>query len=272
MLSAGGRVLTLIGLVIGGFLVYEFGLTGLSHDRAQLGLESAFKQAIVTTTLDAPGTKPAEGTAVALLTIPSIGVRQVVVEGTSPQDLQSGPGLLRPGPFPGEYGNAVVVGRRTTYGGPFQRLDELRPKDPVRIATGQGSFAYLVLQVRHVHAGERSPMSATLDSRLTLVTSDPAFLATDRLVVVAMLQGKPLAVPRLTAYHTPAADLGLVGDPAGLWLGLTWTALLGVGVWLAWRLRRHLPRSVVAMFAIPALLGLALLAFSSADRFLPGTL
>jgi sortase A len=272
VLTRAGAVLVVLGLMISGFLAYEFGLGSLAHDRSQLALQSAFRRAVVTTTLDAPGTSPTEGSAVALLKIPALGLDQVVVEGTNPTDLQSGPGLLRSSPFPGEYGNAVIVARRTTYGGPFGRLDQLRRNDVVRVATGQGSFTYLVKSVMRVHAGQRSPMSPTADSRLTLVTSDPSFLATGRLVVVAALQGRPLSVPKASAFHPSVSELGLVGDPAGLWLGLVWAAALGAAVWLTLRLRTQLPHSVRVMFAAPVVVGLALLAFSSADRFLPGTL
>ena len=52
---------------------------------------------------------PKDGQPVAIMTIPSIGLHQAVVEGTSPADLQKGPGLVSTNGLsglPGEEGTA----------------------------------------------------------------------------------------------------------------------------------------------------------------------
>jgi sortase A len=267
-----GQVLTVVGVVSLLFVGYEFGLTGLTHDRSQPALLAAFKQQLPTTILDAPTTLPAEGGPTALLDIPRISLDEVVVEGTSPEDLKAGPGHLRVSPMPGEYGNTVIAGRRTTYGGPFGRLDQLRPGDPISVSTGQGAFTYKVLSVHVVDAGNANPLLGTTDSRMTLVTSDSSFFPTGRVVVVATLQGKPVAVPNRPKVVITTADVGLVGDPGALWIVLLWAPLLIAAIWLARRLRRQWPLSVTAMFAVPVVLTLAVLALSSLDPVLPGTL
>jgi len=272
VLSWTSRILLVIGVVTLSFVAYEFVLTGLPHDRSQVALLAAFKAQVGTTTLDAPDAVAPESSAVALIQAPAIGLDQVVVEGTSPQDLQSGPGHLQGTSMPGEYGNAVIVGRRTTYGGPFSALDRLRIGDQVRVTTGQGSFTYVVTGVERVRTGARSPMGPSNDSRLTLVTSDPAFLAADRLVVTGRLRGDPAYVPNRPPVTPALADLGLTGDPLGLGVGLLWGELLLAAILVAWRLRNKWPRSVLIMLAAPVMLGLGLLTFSSVDRFLPGTL
>jgi sortase A len=227
---------------------------------------------VPTTTLDSPGSAPAEGSAVALLDIPSIGLQQIVVEGTSPGDLKSGPGHLRASPLPGEFGNAVIEGRRTTYGAPFSALDRLHSGDTIRVTTGQGSLVYIVTTERHVNVGQKDPASATLDSRLTLLTSDPAFIATGQLAVVAKLRGEPLAVATRPAVAASAADLGLSGDPIGLWTGFVVIELLIGAAWVTWKLRTRLPGSVLYMFAAPVMLTLVLLTYSNLDNLFPGTM
>lgn len=264
--------MTSVGLLAVLFLGYEFVLSGLTEYRAQGALLTSFKRAIVTTTLGAPSIQPAEGSPVALLDIARIGLHQVVVEGTTPSDLKSGPGHLRTSPLPGEYGNAVLAARRTTYGGPFRDLDRVRPGDTLIVTTGQGSFVYTVSVSGPVAAGEVAPFVGTSDSRLTLVTSDPAYVSSARLVVVAMLIETPVDVPNRPQAPIAAADLGLASDPLALWPALLWVQLLAAAGWLAWRMAGRLPRTVLLMFAAPVLTALALLAFSSFDAVLPGLL
>ncbi len=67
------------------------------------------------------------------LIIPAIGVDVVIVEGTGVRDLKEGPGHWEETPFPGQVGNFVVSGHRTTYGAPFFKLNELKPGDEIQL-------------------------------------------------------------------------------------------------------------------------------------------
>jgi sortase A len=270
--TRGARIVTALGLLAALLLTYEFVLSALPQARTQSELLNAFKQQVPTTTLDSPASAPAEGSPVALLTIPAIGLQQVVVEGTSPEDLKAGPGHLRASPLPGEFGNAVIEGRRTTYGAPFGAINRLHFGDTIRVATGQGSLVYVVTGVRRVNVGQVDPASPTLDSRLTLLTSDPAFVPSGQLAVVAKLRGEPLAIATRPAVGANGSDLGLSGDPIGLWTGAISLELLAVAAWAAWRLRSRLPGSVLYLFGAPIMLVLALLAFSNLDSLFPGTM
>jgi sortase A len=260
-----------VGIFAALFVVYEFAITPLIEQNAQASLLALFQQTIKTTTLDAPGASPDEGSPVALIGIPSIGLTQVVIEGTTPSDLKTGPGHLMDTPLPGEAGNVVIAGRRTTYGGPFANLDELARGDIVKFDTGQGAVTYIVNTVEHVGAGATDPVLDTPDNRLTLVTSDPAYLASGRLVVEASLQGRPLDVASRRPVLVGTADLGLTGDPLGLALGVVWAELLGLTVYLAWRYRHRWSPEVLYLLAAPVVLILAVLTFSSLDLMLPGT-
>ena len=61
------------------------------------------------------------------ITIPSIGARFVMVNGTDTSDLESGPGLYRGTTFPGLAGTTLIAGHRTTFLAPFRHIDALRP-------------------------------------------------------------------------------------------------------------------------------------------------
>jgi sortase A len=272
-LSRLGGVLISVGVLAVLFVVYEFVISDLVFDRSQSALLTGFKTGVPTTTLDSASSNAPDGTPVALLSIPRVGMRNdVVVEGTSPNDLKGGPGHLAVSPLPGEFGNSVIAARRTTYGGPFRALNELRAGDAIQVVTGQGSFAYVVSSTETINAGSAAPLLGTLDSRLTLVTSTPAYVPNGRLVVIALLQGTPIDVPTRPASSIAADDLGLASVPTATVVSAMWLLLLGVALGLALRLRTRWPASIVVMFAAPVVLGLAVLLFSGIDASLPGML
>jgi sortase A len=111
------------------------------------------------------------GDPVTLLTIPSIGLEQVVVEGTASGDLLAGPGHRRDTPLPGQVGTSVVYGRGATYGGPFAHLcDDIAAGDGITAVGAQGTKRFTVLDVRR--AGDPLPQPAAEGAaRLTLVTA-----------------------------------------------------------------------------------------------------
>ena len=265
------RWLIAAGLLLVGFLVFEFGLSGLLAQRSQAALVGDYRDA-VTSGLAATTDPPAEGAAMALIDIPSLDVHEAVVEGTSPADLKSGPGHLSGSPMPGEFGNVVIIGRRTTYGGPFRNLDQLGPHDGIDVVTGMGSFEYDVTSVGHDGAGSADAMNGTLDSRLTLVTTDPAFLPDGRLTVVAKLRGNPLDVSSVSQPLIDPDELGLTGDGLGLGYALVWGAILAAVVWVQPRLPREWPPKARYLLTAPVIALLVILIFTSADRLLPGAM
>lgn len=142
----------------------------VSHARAQDLLFHEYRSQLAA--LTAPTGPGAEaGAPVAMMTIPAIGLDEVVVEGTAAGDLMAGPGHLRTTVIPGQAGLSVVYGRSTTYGAPFGRIDELRPGDQIHLIDGQGEITMSVIGVRH----DGDPLPPPIeegDARLTLVTSE----------------------------------------------------------------------------------------------------
>ena len=103
---AVAHTLLAFAALLGGFLVYVFGLSSLTAARAQAGLERRFEKPVVDGKAPSGG-RIAYGTPVARLDIPSIGVHDIVVEGTTATLLARGPGHLPVSPLPGPSGNAV---------------------------------------------------------------------------------------------------------------------------------------------------------------------
>jgi sortase A len=270
LLRIAGTALVALSLAVALFIAYEFVYTGQVERRSQRSLLSTFQQRLAAGQFDAPDA-PVEGGPVAVVRIPAIGLEQVVVQGSSPEDLKQGPGHLPSSPLPGEFGNAVVIGHRLTYGGPFGDIGRLAEGDTIDVLTGQGHFTYTVTGVAVVKPGQPDVVGPSSDSRLTLVTSASAF-GSDRRAVTATLKGDPLAVATRPPAAASSDELGTSGDVAGLYLALIWLAALAGLAVAAVRAYRAWPRMAAHLVTTPPLLMLLYLVYQSLSRFLPGTL
>jgi sortase A len=148
--------------------------------------------------------------------IPAIGLNQVLVEGTSTDDLRQGPGHYVNTPLPGQGGNAAIAGHRTTYGHPFYNLDGVKPGDPIVVTTVQGVFVYDTFKQTVVSPSDTAVIDNVFANYLTLTTCNPRFSASSRLVVVAKLAHSELFETSglrsvATPHHAPQAE-NLAGD------------------------------------------------------------
>lgn len=186
-LRAIGRGFIGLGTLILLFLVYQLIGTNFLTGRTQKALASEIKEQWEI----APDEKPVLGEGMALLKIPKIGVDAVVVEGVEVEDLKKGPGHYPDTALPGQLGNLVISGHRTTYGAPFYRLDELKAGDEIVVFDANGPYSYTVTETKIVLPTEIGVIAPSSDARLTLTTCHPRFSAAKRLVVIAQLQGTP---------------------------------------------------------------------------------
>jgi len=122
------------------------------------------------------------------ITIPKINSSWVGYEGTNIPSLKRGPGHYIVTPRPGELGTCVIAGHRTTYGAPFNRVDQLVNGDQIIIETPDGKqFIYLVTGEMEVLPNDLSAIVQTEYASLILTTCTPKFRATRRLLVFARL-------------------------------------------------------------------------------------
>jgi sortase A len=238
-----------------------------SRLRNQLALGSA-----PVSQLDRRGYILRNGTPVALLEIPKLHLRAVVGEGSTPQVLMDGPGLLRSTVLPGQAGLSVILGRAAAYGGPFHSVGSLRKGDRVTVTTGAGRSVFAVIDVRR--AGDPMPPPlADGAARLTLVTaSGLPFLPSGLLRVDADLttQALPAAAAPLPA--VPRSEQPLGTDTSNLWvLVLLLQALVAASVAAVWSWQRwgH-AQTWIVFFPLFSLLG-----YFTTDqfaRFLPNVM
>jgi len=139
---------------------------------------------------------PPEHEAFAIIRIPSIDRLKdgwAIVEGVSRSDLKNGIGHMPTTPIPGQPGNSVMSGHRTTYGAPFHEFDELSIGDVIEVETGLGVHTYEVRETIIVEATAIWVTGEREGAWLTLTTCHPKFSSRQRLVVFAELVAGPNA-------------------------------------------------------------------------------
>lgn len=126
------------------------------------------------------------GDSLTRISIPSIKVKTVVVEGTTANALRAGAGHYVDTPLPGETGNVAIAGHRMTFGKPFGNLDRVREGDEVTLETPLGMNHYRVVKAPYVvDATDWSPIAQTPGKTLTLTTCHPRGSDRQRLIVKA---------------------------------------------------------------------------------------
>jgi len=199
-----------------GFLAYLFGISGIQEARAQSNAYATLRAQLGQQVAPLAATTP--GNPVAILNIPAIGIKNmIVVEGTSPGNLELGPGHVRNTPLPGENGVAEIFGRRATFGAPFGRLGELHRGNKVTVITGQGTSSYTIIA-----KGDSSHLvKDPAPNRLLLLTACSATVPATYCYFDAELtstpQPDPGGRPLITAAETP-----LSGDTSVLVLTMMW--------------------------------------------------
>jgi sortase A len=295
VLTAIGRTMITAGVLILLFVVYQLWGTGIHEAQAQDRLDKELAQKLADvpviaeppSTTTTPGTLPPEtvpplaeapnpGDPIGRIEIDKIGLNAVVVEGVGVDELKDGPGHYSDTPMPGQKGNAAIAGHRTTYGAPFGSIDELEPGDKIRVTTVQGRFTYAVI-AQDDGSGHRivSPSQVEVlddfnDNRITLTACHPKYSASERIVVVGVLQGEALPAPPIKPRSIEAGDgIGISGEqapklPAILW-GLV-CAAIWIGAWLIGKKWRRWPSYAVGL---PFFLVALFFFFENFSRLLP---
>jgi sortase A len=263
-----------LGLCLVLFVGYVYVFSGFPQARHQISLVQVFHTRAAEKSLH--GIVPSDGTPVGVLQIPAIHLQQVFVQGTTATDLMLGPGVMPGTARPGTAGNSVIAGRRVVAGGPFADIGSLHNGDHIIVTTGLGRFDYRVTGVGTTSIGSPDPISDTRQARLTLVTSNPAFVPTGRLYVTAALHGHPVTGPgtALPRHPPTASDRALSGDAAAVWPSVLWglalVAVLGASIWAYQRRRDHV--ATVYLLTTPIVLAVALMWYSNLIRLLPATM
>ena len=137
------------------------------------------------------------GDAFAIVRIPRFGANSAwpLYEGTTTDVLMRGVGHYVDTDLPGDVGNFAMAGHRTTYGKPFNRIDQLAPGDVVLVETKDTSYVYRVTGHEIVPPSQMSVLLPVPDApevqatvaTLTMTSCHPEFSARERYVAFAVL-------------------------------------------------------------------------------------
>ena len=275
------------GAIILLFVAWQLWGTAITQHHAQNTLEHQFAAKVQHAPVKAapgftltPATTripdPPQGTVMAHLQIPKIGLDQYVVSGTAEVDLAKGPGHYLGTAMPGQAGNVAIAGHRTTHGAPFNRLAELAIGDPIYLTTSSGqTLTYIVSAVPvAVSPSDVTVLNNFGDDRLTLTTCNPEYSAVQRLIVVAAYlppgATHPVPIAKGTGKAYKLAPVETSGWNTTLLplVAIEMLALAGLG--LAYRkLSRVYGRSGRWLILAPIWLALLLALFETLTNFLP---
>lgn len=219
-----GQTLISLGVVVLLFIVYEAFITDIFTAQKQSQLSEQLHKE-----WDDPKTPPTQetnfadvpvGDGFAVMRIPAFGAdyAQVVVQGTTNEALEKGPGHYQDTVGPGEVGNFAIAGHRVGKGSPFLNLDKLKPGDAIVFETqanwyvyrvigdkASGSFtdpAYGDIKGQFITTPSHYEVIAPVPGKdgeqptqrlLTLTTCHPKFSAAERMIIHAYLDGEPLS-------------------------------------------------------------------------------
>ncbi|MGH3244245.1 MAG: class E sortase [Spirillospora sp.] len=196
-----GELCITAGLIMMLFVTYELWGTGryTQDQQDRLGDELRRDWGKVTTE------RVKLGKGLAMIRIPRFGkdYHFVIIEGVERKDLRKGPGHYPGTALPGQVGNFVVSGHRTTYSAPFNRLGELDRGDKILIDTRDKQYVYTVTG-REIVKPSATEVTAPVPQRpkrkptkplITLTTCHPKYSAAKRMIIFGELAS---ALPRVT--------------------------------------------------------------------------
>jgi sortase A len=114
--------------------------------------------------------------------IPSIGLSQPLFAGVTLTSINRGPAHWPGTAMPGELGNVVVAGHRTTYTRPFFDLDRLKPGDELVFNTSAGRFVYMLERTEIVTPDRMDIVDQQYERTATLFACHPKGSARYRIV------------------------------------------------------------------------------------------
>ncbi|TDD12715.1 class E sortase [Nonomuraea deserti] len=195
MLRAVGETSITAGLILMLFCAYLLWGTGAYTQRQQLLLQrelAADRAAQERLRTVRPGQ------ALAVLRIPRLGhdYEYAIVEGVGSTHLKRGPGHYPDSAMPGQTGNFVLSGHRTTYAAPFNEIDELERDDEIVVEAREARYTYRVTSQDIVRPDEvdvlapvpGKPGIRPVRAFITLTTCHPEYSAAERLIVYGVLK------------------------------------------------------------------------------------
>jgi sortase A len=205
-----GEILITLGVLVGLFVVWQMWWTDVVAEQAQSQIvEDLGWSATPSVSPDEPEPvqdrgpapvmdEPDPGTTFAVMVVPRWSDTQLPVsQGTDKHEVldRLGVGHYAGTAMPGAIGNFAVAGHRTTYGKPFNRIEELEIGDPVIVRTSDTWYVYRVTSSEVVSPQRTDvidqvpsePDAIATEPIMTMTTCHPMYSARERYIVHALL-------------------------------------------------------------------------------------
>lgn len=117
------------------------------------------------------------------IAIPKLGIDTPLLEGVRLTTLDNGPGPWPGSAMPGEVGNIVVAGHRTSHAAPFRDLDQLVAGDVVEFPAAAGLIEYTVTGTQIIDLDAIRIIDPTDTPTATLFACHPPGSTRQRIVV-----------------------------------------------------------------------------------------
>lgn len=121
--------------------------------------------------------------------IPTLSLSVPMLEGISLTTLDRGPGHWPGTAVPGQLGNVVIAGHRTSHGKVFRDIDQLAVGDEVIFTTPEGRFVYSVTETTVVKPDAMYIIDQTHAHTATLFACHPPGSTKQRIVVHLAMNG-----------------------------------------------------------------------------------
>lgn len=151
------------------------------------------------------------GNPIGRIVIPAAGVDRVLYDQVTALSIDKGPSHWPGTAMPGQLGNVVVAGHRTTHGSPFLHLGDLRAGDTITFVMPSGTFTYRVTGSQVVSPRAMWIVDQHEASEVTLFTCHPPGSATERLVIHGVLV--PAPAPAVAVVAAVTASPTVAGGP-----------------------------------------------------------
>lgn len=205
-------ILTVFFLAVGFWQIGEGSWIYAKARLAQYLLQRAWVRTLVGETAAKPWPW-ADTYPVAKLTVPSMQIELIVLNGAYGRTLAFGPALAESSAMPGAGGTTILTGHRDTH---FAFVGRLRESDEIVIDTPDGNTRrYRVQESRIVDARTDSIRLADDEEELILVTCYPFDTVFTGSPLRYLVRAIPATSPRPHSIDTPARLLSLPADQTG---------------------------------------------------------
>ena len=145
-------------------------------------------EARITSLADSFSRRVGEGKLLGEISIPKIGLKQVMVQGTKPTTLRQGPGHYTGTTLPGQDGTVGIAGHRSTYSAPFKKLNELKKGDEVFVKLPYGLFTYRIEGTKIISPDNIGAFRRAGYNRLMMTACHPIFSDRQRIIAFGRLE------------------------------------------------------------------------------------